>query len=423
MHLGTTAGYLGSKENDNNGFSNTIQVPFIGTYLVATKGRFFADLMVREDFYNINLNNPGLSFFGQPVGAHGYSISTSAGYNFDAGQGWFIEPSAGFIYSKTSVDRFISGGVSTALNIPTAINTNDIESEIGRLSLRVGRTIETPTVIWQPFASASVFHEFAGNVVSNCDLVAQQRLRWRRHAHHLQPDDFDVAHRHLRPILAGCRRSGREYRLARLRSRRLSQWRPHRWLDRQRRHPLPVHAGNDCIRDAGQGQGAATPMSRPPTGPASMSADSPARSPAGTDLQFVGAPFPAAGERPWVFGGIGGIELGYNYQFANQWVIGVEGDVGVTNLHGGRTAGTADGLDPATAFAFGTTSFDPALFTIQDKTNWMATVTGRVGYAWGRTLFYVKGGAAFEDSSTTVACAYGPTGRLIPPGCCSAPPA
>ena len=46
----------------------------------------------------------------------------------------------------------------------------------------------------------------------------------------------------------------------------------------------------------------------------------------------------------------------------------------------------------------------------------MATVTGRVGYAWGRTLFYVKGGAAFEDSSTTVACAYGPTGRLIPPG-------
>jgi len=40
VHLGTTAGYLGSKENDNNGFSNTIQVPFLGTYLVATRGRF-----------------------------------------------------------------------------------------------------------------------------------------------------------------------------------------------------------------------------------------------------------------------------------------------------------------------------------------------------------------------------------------------
>src|SRR4029078_304633 len=116
--------------------------------------------------YNIALNNPGLSFFSQPVGAHGYSISTSAGYNFDAGQGWFIEPSTGFIYSKTSVDRFVSPG-SAGLNLPTAINTNDIESELGRLSLRVGRTVETPNVIWQPFGVASVFHEFAGNVVAN----------------------------------------------------------------------------------------------------------------------------------------------------------------------------------------------------------------------------------------------------------------
>ena len=63
VHLGTTAGYLGSKENDNNGFNNTVQVPFIGTYLVATHGRFFADLMVREDYFNINLNNPGFNFF------------------------------------------------------------------------------------------------------------------------------------------------------------------------------------------------------------------------------------------------------------------------------------------------------------------------------------------------------------------------
>ena len=31
----------------------------------------------------------------QPIGAHGYSISASTGYNFDLGQDWFIEPSAG----------------------------------------------------------------------------------------------------------------------------------------------------------------------------------------------------------------------------------------------------------------------------------------------------------------------------------------
>ena len=50
--------------------------------------------------------------------------------------------------------------------------------------------------------------------------------------------------------------------------------------------------------------------------------------------------------------------------------------------------------------------------TMQDKTNWMATATARVGYAWDRTLFYVKAGAAFEDSSTTVACVSGPTAGL-----------
>src|ERR1700760_4706235 len=57
VHLGTTAGYLSSKSNDGFAFSNRVEVPFFGTYVVATHGRFFADLMVREDFYNISLNN------------------------------------------------------------------------------------------------------------------------------------------------------------------------------------------------------------------------------------------------------------------------------------------------------------------------------------------------------------------------------
>ena len=68
--------------------------------------------MVRQEFYNINLNNPAFAFTNQPVGAHGYSISGSMGYNFDLGQGWFIEPSAGFIYSKTTVDSFTAPGVA-----------------------------------------------------------------------------------------------------------------------------------------------------------------------------------------------------------------------------------------------------------------------------------------------------------------------
>ena len=67
LHLGTTAGYLSSRTTDNAGFGNEFEVPFWGTYFVATKGRFFADLMVRQEFYNINLNNPALRL-QQPAG-------------------------------------------------------------------------------------------------------------------------------------------------------------------------------------------------------------------------------------------------------------------------------------------------------------------------------------------------------------------
>jgi hypothetical protein len=59
--------------------------------------------------------------------------------------------------------------------------------------------------------------------------------------------------------------------------------------------------------------------------------------------------------------------------------LGLEGDIGTANVHGARTDGAA-------------------LFVVQDKTNWMATATARAGYAWGRTLHYVKGGAAWMAS-------------------------
>ncbi len=169
IHLGTTAGYLGAKTSDNAGFRNNFDIPFFGTYLVATKGRFFADVMVRQEFYNISLSNPGFNVANLPVGAHGYSIAASTGYNFDLGNNWFIEPSAGFIYSRTSVDNFTAPGAfgANGTGIAGTIQTNDVVSQIGRLSLRGGTTIVTPTVVWQPFGSVSVFHEFAGDVTSN----------------------------------------------------------------------------------------------------------------------------------------------------------------------------------------------------------------------------------------------------------------
>ena len=164
VHVGTTAGYLSSHATDNFGGSTDFQVPFFGAYLVATHGRFFADVMVREEFYSANLTNPAAGLFGQQVGARGLSVATSAGYNFALANNWFIEPSAGFIWSRTNVNSFNATGGTLAQGIVSNYTTAPIESEIGRLSLRVGTTVTSGNMIWQPFASASVFHEFAGDV-------------------------------------------------------------------------------------------------------------------------------------------------------------------------------------------------------------------------------------------------------------------
>jgi opacity protein-like surface antigen len=55
----------------------------------------------------------------------------------------------------------------------------------------------------------------------------------------------------------------------------------------------------------------------------------------------------------------------------------------------------------------------------EDKTNWVATATARAGYAWGRALLYVKGGAAFENGKTNATC-YNPQGPAVATVCANA---
>jgi outer membrane immunogenic protein len=76
----------------------------------------------------------------------------------------------------------------------------------------------------------------------------------------------------------------------------------------------------------------------------------------------------------------GGGQLGYNYQFAPNWVAGLEGDIGGLSKNE-RTFLIAPGVG------------------LHDRTNWLASVTGRLGYTWGPGLIYAKGGVAFRDSS------------------------
>ena len=409
VHLGTTAGYLSSNSRDGlAGFGTNIEVPFFGTYVVATYGRFFADLQVRQDYYNISLNNQTLGFFNQPVGAHGYSISSSAGYNFALQNNWFIEPSAGFIYSSTKVDSFVAGG-PPALGISTLNSFNDVNSEIGRLSLRVGTTIATPTMVWQPFASASVFHEFANNVNSSSVTLPNNAF--------LNPPGTAVTFAQN----TSTNRVGTygQYSVGVAGQVVNTGWLGFVRLDYRNGDRIEGYTGNVGLRyqftpGAMDALAADMPMKVKAPRPVLYATNWTGFYVGGffggdagrTDIAFVGQ---TPDSRPWVSGPLGGGQIGYNWQGATPWVFGVEADIGAADIKGARTCGPSPGL---TAGAPNGT-LASAYFTCGDKTDWVATATARVGYSYNRTLYYVRGGGAWEDSTVSANCILGPTGTTI----------
>jgi len=84
-------------------------------------------------------------------------------------------------------------------------------------------------------------------------------------------------------------------------------------------------------------------------------------------------------------GFVGGGQLGCNYQ-VNQWVFGIEGTFSGTSITGDLTDQTFGTLDD--------------VFTT--KINSIATVTGRIGYAFNNWLPYIKGGYAGADVKFSV---------------------
>ena len=419
LHLGTTAGYLASHANASTGATSDFQVPFFGTYVVATHGRFFADLMVREEFYTANLNDPTVGLFGQQVGARGLSVAVSSGYNFALANDWFIEPSAGFIWSRTKVDSFnISGGVG-AMGIVSSFTTAPIDSGIGRLSVRAGTTISSGNMIWQPFASASLFREFAGNVTSTASSLPNGAFGTACVFIFCQTVPL---------TLTGTNSTTRvgtygQYSLGLAAQVANTGWLGFVRVDYRHGDNIDGWTGNAGIRYQFSPERIAAVMPTkapvkalgtviPPTnwtgfyvgGFLGMAYGS-------TDIRFIGDPA-GAGNNPRVMGALGGGQFGYNWQTASNWVFGAEADLGATNLHGARTCGTANGRNAAGV----TVAFPSAYLNCQNVENWMVTAAARIGYSWGRTLYYVKAGGAWADDTVNVSCIFGPVNGVVTPG-------
>jgi outer membrane immunogenic protein len=98
---------------------------------------------------------------------------------------------------------------------------------------------------------------------------------------------------------------------------------------------------------------------------------------------------------------LGGAQAGCDYQFAGGFVIGIQGDYAWTNDEGSHDSAREIGV------------------AYHSKVKSLASVTGRIGYAWDRLLGYVRGGAAWERDeywATTIILGTAYTARETRPG-------
>ena len=88
---------------------------------------------------------------------------------------------------------------------------------------------------------------------------------------------------------------------------------------------------------------------------------------------------------------LGGLQAGADYQFAPNWVLGVEGQYSwLANSNTGGVAFPVSGVATQT-------------------TRGLGSATARIGWTWGPGLLYAKGGYAFTDKSLGVTVAGLPT--------------
>lgn len=95
-------------------------------------------------------------------------------------------------------------------------------------------------------------------------------------------------------------------------------------------------------------------------------------------------------------GSVIGFHGGYNWQFAPNWLIGVEGDWNWSNLSNTGAARLVC-AGPTRPQCGGTNvTFTDSVF-MNTSVESLASVRGRLGYIWNQWLFYGTGGVAWAD--------------------------
>ena len=392
FHLGLTGGYTDVTTKDKTPTSVTpsgltipggsyeadTQIPFAGVYAALYAGPITVDAQVRWDWIRSTLNDPVLGIFNQPHDVHSTAFLWNAAYRFDLANNWFVEPSIGGVWSVAEVDRLSVVGSFNAGDdngtSPGSLQVNDVQSVLGRASLRVGTTFTSGNLALQPFVVGSVFREFAGNVISTFEGDDRNAVRDTTGLNLFTQNGTITTSRigtygHIGVGIAGVvLDSG--------------------WLGYAR---IDYRAGEN-IESVTANAGIRYQFSPPKEIEASLKdakpyASAPQHSWTGiyagyisgvvsgrTDFVFTNGNDTSPDPAGYLLGGA----VGGNLQMGHL-VLGVEGDWGWSNAEGGQACPNG------------------SYFSCTAKIDSLGVVAGRVGLAWNRALIYAKGGLGFAD--------------------------
>jgi opacity protein-like surface antigen len=419
LHVGLTSGFVETSavtDSTNVAF----QVPFFGLYSALTYGNFFADAQIRGNFFEGSITDSLNNIPGEKLNARGFTVSGNIGYRYNLPADWFIEPSVGINWSRTFVDPvsfqgtqiFLPPGFSPGLLTsagPSTLNINDFDNILGRASLRVGTTLVNGQYIFQPFFTASVYHEFADPIQSTVFGV-----------HNLDADFLttvlstgrigtygqfglgvtgQIADTGLTGFVRGDYRTGSHF----------EGWS----LTGGARYDFNPESGHVI-------QGRSADIAGAPLAP----------TPYNWSGFFVGVSEPGAlwGETKWSFtngfgstannysGLLAGGGGGYNYQMG-ALVIGGQAEWDWTNARGGESfSGGTSFSCPLNTVVLNVPPFT-ALRSLSvscaTRVNSIFTATARLGYALDRLLVYGQGGLAVGNvAASSVSNSFSPGGTL-----------
>lgn len=375
LTYGVTAGYFDIKSKDRTPgigtFGAESQVPFAGVYLGISSGNFSFDAQVRGDTYSMELSDVDQGMFKQPLTARGVAFLWNASYRFNLPNQWFIEPSIGGVSSRTEVDRLevagginVPGSLSPSSTLPGSVQIDDINSLLGRASIRAGTTIVSGPMAWQPFATASVFHEFAGNVRTNMTTLdlglpieGTSSTSREGTVGHL---GLGIAGVVLNTGWLGYVRG--DYRFGdSVESVSVNAGLRYQFQPEQKPVGLKDGGGGEEHHDRFNWTGLYAGWS---------SGSLWGRE----DWTYPNGETTSPKHQGYMIGG----QVGYNYQIGHA-VLGLEADYSLSNAEGGTRCPNA------------------SFFSCIGAVNGLGFATGRLGYAHERALYYFKGGLAFGE--------------------------